>query len=93
MPYIKQYMRDELFDDIDDLVIQIRETATTLKDVPGVLNYTITKLLKDTYGVPVAANYRDLNEIIGVLECCKLEFYRAFAVPYEDKKRLENGDV
>ena len=86
-------MRDKLFNDIEELTMQIREVTPTLKDAPGVLNYTITKILKDTYFVPTALNYRDLNEIIGVLECCKLEFYRAFAAPYEDKKRLENGDV
>ena len=30
---------------------------------------------------------------MGVLECCKLEFYRRVAAPYEDIKIEENGDV
>ena len=37
--------------------------------------------------------YSDLNEIIGMLECCKHEFYRMVAAPYENIKLLENGSV
>lgn len=33
------------------------------------------------------------SEIIGALECCKLELYRRIAAPYEDIKIGENGDV
>ena len=32
-------------------------------------------------------------EVLGVLECVKLELYRRVAAPYEDKKCQENGDV
>jgi hypothetical protein len=32
-------------------------------------------------------------DIAGALECCKLEFYRRVAVPYEDQKIKSNGDV
>lgn len=32
-------------------------------------------------------------DIQGALECCKLEFYRRVAVPYEDRKIKLNGDV
>ena len=37
--------------------------------------------------------YARINELIGVLECAKLELYRRIAVPYEDTKIAENGDV
>jgi len=37
--------------------------------------------------------YSNLNELIGVLECAKLELYRRVAAPYEDEKALINGDV
>ena len=39
------------------------------------------------------AKYADINELIGALECAKLEFYRRKAAPYEDKKAVENGDL
>ena len=38
-------------------------------------------------------NYSNLNEMIGALECCKQEYYRAIVGPYEDMKIDENGDV
>lgn len=55
----------------------------------GELNYIITKLLlaTDPY------NYNDYNTLIGVLECCKLEFYRRAVAVYEDTKIKKNGDV
>jgi hypothetical protein len=37
--------------------------------------------------------YAEINEVVGVLECCKLELYRRLAAPYEDTKIKENGDV
>jgi hypothetical protein len=37
--------------------------------------------------------YANINEVIGALECCKLELYRAIAAPYEEEKIEENGQV
>ena len=37
-------------------------------------------------------NEKTNTELIGCLECCKLEFYRRLAASYEDKKICENGD-
>lgn len=31
--------------------------------------------------------------LVGELECCKLEIYRRLIAPYEDKKIIENSDV
>lgn len=60
----------------------------------GELNYAITALCNgylDQYaGTPGYAQY---NEIVGVLESAKLEFYRRAVVPYEDAKIEQNGDV
>lgn len=57
----------------------------------GELNFLITRncqeFLGDEYG------YTELNQIIGVLECAKQEFYRRVLAEYEDKKMHENGDV
>lgn len=37
--------------------------------------------------------YDTINDILGALEGSKLEFYRRIAVPYENVKLAENGDV
>ena len=34
-----------------------------------------------------------INELVGVLECAKIELYRRIAAPYEDDKSRINGDV
>ncbi len=60
---------------------------------PGELNYAITKLCHEYLPVERVAVYRDYNEVIGVLEAAKLEFYRTVVVPYEERKRAENGAV
>lgn len=57
----------------------------------GALNYAITDLVVKY--LPESPGYSDFNEVIGVLECAKLELYRRMAGPYEDQKRFDNGDV
>lgn len=59
---------------------------------PGDLNYKITKLC-DYYLTLNGLNYSRINEVIGALECAKLELYRRVAAPYEDIKIEQNGDV
>ena len=81
MPYIKQEMRD-----------QFNDGLITLPSNEGEMNYVITDLLDDflsAYGL----NYANVNALVGVLECAKLELYRRIAAPYEDEKIKENGDV
>jgi hypothetical protein len=58
---------------------------------PGNLNYTITKIINAWLGH--TPNYAKYNEVIGVLECAKLELYRRKVSEYEDQKCRENGDV
>ena len=62
---------------------------------PGELNYAITKMVSDfLYCDPdYSPAYEDYNEVIGILECVKLEVYRRLVGPYEDVKRMANGDV
>jgi hypothetical protein len=82
MPYIKQTRRPAL----DTAIAPLR---ALLKDAPvGDLNYAITKLL-----TPENLDYYEIMTVVGTLECVKLEFYRRAAVPYEDTKARENGDV
>lgn len=77
MPYIKQ---------------EDRLGPTMIAETPGELNYLITTLINE-YVSTKGKNYAILNEVVGVLECAKLELYRRVAAPYEDAKCDMNGDV
>ena len=79
MPYIVETAR-ELLDD------------GGLPDNAGEMNYVISTLIDD-YLQEYGKNYANINEVIGVLECAKLELYRRIAAPYEDEKNETNGDV
>ena len=59
----------------------------------GELNYAISMLIDQYLTRKGGIRYAHLNEVIGVLECAKLELYRRLAAPYEDQKIEENGDV
>lgn len=59
----------------------------------GELNYKITKLINDYITRQGGVKYQLINDVVGVLECAKLELYRRIAAPYEDKKKQENGEV
>ncbi|MGI0075867.1 MAG: DUF6899 family protein [Nitrosopumilaceae archaeon] len=86
MPYIKQEKRYALDPTIDRLTSQIR----ILDSKEGNLNYTITRLLTDVYD---EVSYTNINTMIGILGCVQQELYRRVAVPYENQKAFENGDV
>ena len=58
---------------------------------PGQLNFVFTNVILAYLGSD--PHYKDFNEVIGVLECVKLELYRRMIAPYEDQKCAENGDV
>lgn len=58
----------------------------------GELNYLITRLC-DEFLMKTAMSYKNINQVIGALECAKLEFYRRIASPYEDQKCRDNGEV
>lgn len=86
MPYIKQDQRDQLDSHIGSLLKALPEDQYA-----GNLNYVITRLADGL--LQRQKNYACINEIIGALECAKLELYRRVAGPYEDTKVIENGDV
>jgi len=89
MPYILKEKRAVL----DPAVRQLAEAFITLRDdanFAGNFNYTLTKLLLTLYPEP---NYQRFNDMVGALECCKLELYRKKIGPYEDLKEKENGPV
>jgi hypothetical protein len=58
----------------------------------GELNFVLTAAC-NVYVGDRKLTYGLVNAVIGALECAKLEFYRRVAVPYEDVKRSQNGDV
>jgi hypothetical protein len=91
VPYIVQAKRDVLDPVIEALVDALRqlESDDENNNFEGNVNYAISKLLDKAYSV----TYRDVNDVVGVLECIKLEYYRRVAVPYENQKSFDNGDV
>lgn len=80
MPYVTD-------DDKNRLVMNLRDIPKT----PGELNYLLTMLSK-LYFERNGENYQAINDVVGALEGCKLEFYRRLVSPYEDKKIESNGD-
>jgi hypothetical protein len=84
MPYIKQENRPKFKTKAKDL--------GQLADCAGDLNYIITEMVHE-YIRKKGKNYATINEVVGMMECCKLELYRKIAAPYENLKVVENGDV
>jgi len=80
MPYIDQDRRSEILID-----------STKISNA-GDLNYYITILI-DQFIHNKGKSYAVINEVVGALECAKLELYRRVAAPYEDIKIGQNGDV
>ena len=79
MPYIKQERRDAI------------ASGDAPKDA-GELNFALTSIV-DKYLQNKGLRYAHINEVVGALECAKLELYRRIAIPYEDQKIKESGDV
>ena len=80
MPYIAQGLRDVVL------------KPGIWHEQAGELNYVMTKLCLN-YIKNNGEKYQHYNDVIGALECCKLEMYRRAVAPYEDLKIKQNGDV
>jgi hypothetical protein len=80
MPYIKKERRDAILSGCEP------------QDA-GELNFAITTMVDKYLQNKGGLRYAHLNEAVGALECAKLELYRRVAVPYEDEKIKEFGDV
>lgn len=81
MPYISQAERNALM-----------PTAHRLAEDPGQLNFQLACIV-NTYLSSHPMKYQRLNDVIGVLECLKMEVNRRIVAVYESAKILENGDV
>ena len=87
MPYIEEKNRILYNDYINAFELMHAANVTD-----GELNYLVTGILHAVL-TKRGIRYSNINELIGVLECAKLELYRQLAAPYEDKKKAENGAV
>jgi hypothetical protein len=86
MPYIPQNQRTDIhWDLMDEGIAWTPENAGELNFLVStfIANYIKTKGLK----------YAVVNEMIGALECAKMELNRVIIGPYEDIKIAENGPV
>lgn len=81
MPYIKQ--PDRVY--LDGPINQLNPKNA------GEFNYILSKLMLKYIGKDIS--YQKCNDVIGALECSKMEIYRRFVVPYEEIKIKENGDI
>ena len=79
MPYIKKNER------------ATQHVAMNPKTV-GDLEYDIHILMED-YLRNNGKCFKTMLELVGALECCKLELYRRMVGPYEDTKIEANGDI
>lgn len=88
MPYIAISERPQYQNEIDSLTEKLIQN-----NHPGHINYVFSKILKNI--VLNDFNYRKINEIFGVLECVKQEFYRKTVSNYEDSKIADpnSGDI
>ena len=84
MPYINHKEQRELRDKISGIVDH--------KTTEGELNFILTTIIGE-YVIKKGLRYKQINDVLGALQGCKLEFYRRVAIPYEDMKIEENGDV
>lgn len=81
MPYINADRRDA-----------VRPVCKERPANVGELNFAITCLVH-YYILADGLSYAKINDVVGVLEGAKLEFYRAVAGPYENGKRTFNGPI
>jgi hypothetical protein len=89
MPYILPERRIGLNDTLNKIKEDIKQDKLSSA---GDLNYLLTMTMHE-YLNTKGLNYANCNELIGMLECAKLELYRRVVGKYEDKKINENGDV
>jgi hypothetical protein len=80
MPYIEQERRNAIL-------------AGAKPQNAGELNFAITVVVDNYLQEKGGIRYGHLNEVVGAMECAKLELYRRLAAPYEDTKIREAGDV
>ncbi len=87
MPYIKKEDRLKFKDTLTEVIGILEENGTKVGEINYVISTIIWELFKSN------PSYTTANNLIGVLECVKQEFYRRQISPLEDTKKIENGDI
>ncbi len=98
MPYIKYSKRDvldpainQVLDALHQLADQTASTSVAgTNNMEGNVNYVFTRILQNLYP---GRSYQEVNDAVGIMGCCTMEYYRRIAAPLEDEKAIENGDV
>jgi hypothetical protein len=89
MPYIPQQQRIDIHNDLlDDELGGLNWTPENA----GELNFLVSTFIAN-YIKTKGLKYAVVNEMVGALECAKLELNRVIIGPYEDIKIAENGPV
>lgn len=86
MPYIPQNQRNTVEAILGD------EKLDFVPQNAGELNFIISTFINN-YIVANGLSYAIVNEMVGALECAKMELNRIVIGPYEDLKIRENGPV
>lgn len=86
MPYIKDSRRGGI-----DLELGA-DRLTWSPSNAGDLNFVVSTFIQN-YFLVKGLKYATMNEMIGALECAKMELNRVVIAPYEDDKISENGGV
>lgn len=89
MPYIKSEERVPYTKPLDDLLSKL--ALQHEHNLGGHLNYCISYLMTRLW--EENTHYVRANTIRGAMNNALDEWYRFHVVPYEEKKRHENGDV
>jgi hypothetical protein len=86
MPYIPQIQRNDINLDL------LAEGLDWSPENAGELNFLVSTFIAN-YIRTKGLKYATVNEMIGALECAKMELNRVIIGPYEDIKIQENGPV
>lgn len=76
--------------------IELSKQLLTVDPVTkGELNYVLCEIVQDYLGSmdPKEVGYADISEAGDAMIDAYLEFVRCVLVPYEERRRQENGDV
>lgn len=86
MPYIRQIPRTIIEDCLSD------DSLNWVPSNAGDLNFVVSTFIANYLRVN-GLTYANVNEMVGALECAKMELNRVIIGPYEDLKIAENGPV
>ena len=93
MPYVNDMIREALELDLQELLASARDFTDDRDAMKGIVNYLTTLVTTILLKPDAGWNYASMSDVIGALECAKLEVYRRLLAPYEDMAVDKNGDL